>query len=208
LFDLAAASARLHVADLLRVMGANPQPGATADRIRAGVKQLDHARAKLLKAEARTQASTLRTRLESHGAPAALADRIVRLDELDGAVGIADLCETRGFDTITATQAYVRLGEGLGLDWAKSAALRCTAADQWEKLLVAGLSRDFEQFRLDFLGKSEGKDPQGSVEAWLAANAARVAQFRGLVDRARTAPTPTVAMLAQIGGQARTLLSR
>ncbi|RJF93438.1 NAD-glutamate dehydrogenase [Sphingomonas cavernae] len=208
LFDLAAAAARLHVSDLLRVMDAESRPGAVAERLGDGIKRLDQARERLLKTEARTQASTLRARVEGHGAPPALADRIVRLDELDGAVGIAALCETRGFDAIEATRAYVRLGEALGIDWAKSAALRCVAADQWERLLIAGLSSDFEQLRLDFLARAEGNDPQGAVEAWLAANAARVAQFRGIVDRARTAAVPTPAMLAQIGGQARSLLSR
>ena len=61
-------------------------------------------------------------------APAAIVDRIVRLDELDGAVGIADFSRARGFDEIDATKAYVRLGEALGLDWAKAAALRVTGA--------------------------------------------------------------------------------
>jgi len=46
------------------------------------------------------------------------------------------------------------------------------------------------------------------VEMWLGANAGRVAQFKGVVDRARTAATPNAAMLAQIAGQARVLLGR
>jgi glutamate dehydrogenase len=46
------------------------------------------------------------------------------------------------------------------------------------------------------------------VERWLAANATRVGQFKAVVDRARHAPAPNAAMLAQIAGQARVLLGR
>ncbi|WOK35403.1 NAD-glutamate dehydrogenase [Sphingomonas sp. C3-2] len=208
LFDMAAASARLHVSDLLRVMAQDAHAGTTAARLSEGVQRLDAARGELLKAEARTQASSLRARLVAHGANGKLADRIVRLDELDGAIGIAELCADQGYDVIESTQAYVRLGEEIGLDWAKAAVQRCTPADQWEKLLVAGLATEFEQLRLDFLARTKGRDPEAMVDQWLTANAARVAQFRALVDRARTAAAPTVAMLAQIGGQARTLLAR
>jgi len=75
-------------------------------------------------------------------------------------------------------------------------------------LLIAGLARDFQQLRLDFLGRLPDGDPQGGVEAWLQAHAPRVEQFAGLVRRARQAATPNAAMLAQIAGQARVLLGR
>lgn len=208
LFDLAAATARLQISDLLRAMRSDALPGPMAERLRKGIDKLDRARGKLLRAEAQTQAANLRERLIGHGATTKLADQIVRLDELDGAVGIAELCADQGYDVIEATRAYVRLGEALGLDWAKAAVQRCLPADQWEKLLIAGLSTEFEQLRLDFLAHSKGGDPVAMVEQWLVANEPRVAQFRALVDRARTAALPTVAMLAQIDGQARTLLAR
>ena len=75
-------------------------------------------------------------------------------------------------------------------------------------LLIAGLARDFQQLRLEFLGRNKGKDPRADVDAWLTAQAPRVAQFAALVDRARKAPAPNAAMLAQIAGQARVLLGR
>jgi len=46
------------------------------------------------------------------------------------------------------------------------------------------------------------------VAQWLADNAARVGQFRAVVDRARHAAQPSAAMLAQVAGQARVLLGR
>ena len=46
------------------------------------------------------------------------------------------------------------------------------------------------------------------VDRWLDANGPRVRQFNTLVGRARQAPAPSAAMLAQIAGQARVLLGR
>jgi glutamate dehydrogenase len=150
----------------------------------------------------------MRETLAATGAPAALVAKVVRLFELDGAVGLADLGERRGIDTTVLTRAFTRLGEALGLDWAQSTAARITPGDPWERLLVAGLARDFQQLRLQFLAALEGDDPQAGVADWLEANAARVAQFAALVQRARLAPVPSAAMLAQIAGQARVLLGR
>ncbi|TVV70295.1 NAD-glutamate dehydrogenase [Sphingomonas solaris] len=208
LMQTAADSVRLHVADLLRVAGPEMNAGQIAAELGDGVRRLDAAAEGLLRQEAAAHAEALRTRLADTGADSALVDRIVRLDELDGAVGTAALARRLGVDEITATHAYVRLGEALGLDWAKVAAVRFDSADPWERLLTAGLARDFEQLRLDFVGQAGGKDPLGAVEAWLTAHAPGVARFRALVDRARVAPATTAPMLAQIAGQARMLLTR
>ena len=75
----------------------------------------------------------------------------------------------------------------LGLDWAQATAARVVSSDPWERLLIAGLARDFQQLRLEFLGRTGG-DPQARVDDWLAANAPRVTQFRALVDRIARSP--------------------
>ncbi|MFS0736666.1 NAD-glutamate dehydrogenase domain-containing protein [Sphingomonas sp. 1P06PA] len=208
LFETVARIVRLHIADLLRVSTAEATPGEMVSALSEGVNRLDQAAAGLLKAEAQVQADQLRARVAAPGVDPALVDRIVRLNELDGAIGTANLARTLGVDEIEATAAYVRLGEALGLDWAKAAAIRFNPSDPWERLLTAGLARDFESLRLDFLERAGAKAPQAAVDAWLEAQRSRVLQFRALVDRARAAPAPTAAMLAQIAGQARVLLSR
>ena len=81
-------------------------------------------------------------------------------------------------------------------------------ADNWERLLAAGMLRDFEQVRIDFLGRSRGESPDDSVERWVERNPKRIAQFRGLVERAKLTGQISVPMLAQIASQARILLSR
>ena len=173
-----------------------------------GIAQLEGQTASLLLEEASAQSARIAADLQAAGAPADLAERVVRLFELDGAVGLASLGQRLGLDEIELTRAYTHLGQDLGLDWAQAAAARIVSGDPWERLLLAGLTRDFQQQRLEFLGRTGGSDPRAAVRDWLAANGARVTQFKALVDRAKHAAQPNAAMLAQIAGQARVLLGR
>ena len=208
LFEEVALAVRSHVADLSRVTPAGTPPSAVVARLGEGIAKLDRQTQTLLLEEARTQSARIADQLHAVGAPAALATRVVRLFELDGAVGLAALGDELGLDETALTRAYTHLGAALGLDWAQAGAARLSPADPWERLLVAGLFRDFEQLRLEFLARRAGGDPQAAVDGWLADNAARVAQFRATVDRARHAAQPSAAMLAQLSGQARVLLAR
>ena len=208
LLTVAGRLARLHVADMLRAVPGNLAPGALADRLAPGVSRLRDGVDALLKQEARSAAGQLRARIAVDGAPGEIVDAMVRLFEVDGAIGTAELAAELGGDELAITEAYVRLGEALGLDWARTAALRFQPADAWEQLLAAGLVRDFEQLRLDFLARGGSGDPMELVQSWLAAHGDRVDQFRALVDRGRQTPNPTAAMLAQIAARARGLLAR
>jgi len=192
----------------MRASAGEIAPGKLAGDLGPGVKRLESRLDSLLKQEARAGAAALRARLGADGAGNEIVDRIVRLYELDGAIGTASLAARISADELAVTQAYVRLGEALGLDWAKAAAVRFVSSDPWERLLAAGLARDFEQLRLEFLARANGSDPQKAVDTWLKTQAPRVAQFRILVDRARLAATPSAAMLAQVAAQARGLLAR
>ena len=135
--------------------------------------------------------------------------RLVRLYELDGVFGIAALAARRKFDELLLTRAYTELGEALGLDWAQQQVARFVPADQWERLLTAGLARDFEQLRIEFLSRTPRQGPARSACcAGSTTQSARIDQFRQLVSRARTEGNASAAMLAQIAGQARILLAR
>jgi glutamate dehydrogenase len=207
LLTLGGIAARLHSADIVRASAGVPA-GDVVAALRPGIERLNAAADDLLKEEALLQASALRVTMSENKVPAPLAARVVRLFELDGAVGTAALARRLSVDEVSATSAYIKLGEALGLDWAKAAAARFASSDPWERLLLAGLARDFEQLRLDFLSRSGGGDPERLVDLWLAEQAPRIDQFRKLVTRARGAATPSAAMLAQIGTQARLLLAR
>ena len=208
LFNEVAVATRSHIADLLRAAAPGTLPGAVLDRLGDGIAQLERQTESLLLEEASAQSARIAGELEAAGAPADLARRVVRLFDLDGAVGLASLGERLTLDEIELTRAFTHLGQALGLDWAQAAAARIGSSDPWERLLLAGLARDFQQQRLEFLARSGGTDPRGAVSEWLTANAARIGQFKAVIDRARHAAQPNAAMLAQIAGQARVLLGR
>ncbi len=208
LFDQASRGAQFHIADLLRCTSAETKIEEMVAIVRPGLEQLSASLGNLLREEALAQSAAQRARLIGLGAPEALVDRIARLFELDGAIGIAALSQRLGTDVVTLTNAYTMLGEALGLDWAQAAANRFAARDQWERLLTAGLARDFEQLRLEFLERRRSEDPKKSVDRWVSAQGPRIDQFRRTIDRARTASTTTAPMLAQIATQARVLLGR
>jgi glutamate dehydrogenase len=208
LFDRTSTALQLHIADLLRSTTPDMQPGEIVERLRPGIDKLSAALESLLRPEPRAEGTLQRQQLIRLGAPAEIADRVVRLIELGSGVGIANLAQKMGIDEIELTHSYTMLGEALGIDWALAAAHRFQANDQWERLLTAGLARDFEQLRLEFLERRRGGDPVASVERWVGAQGPRIEQFRRTVERARNAAVTTAPMLAQVATQARGLLGR
>jgi glutamate dehydrogenase len=208
LFSQAASAMTSQMADLLRLSPNTVQPGPIVARLEPGVDRLTAGVDALLSPSVRRQWDMLSQQLLDAGAPEALAASVVRLFKTDGAIGIVDLAERRGDDEIAVTRAFTHLGEALGLDWAQTLAAHMSPTDPWERLLVNSLARDFQQMRLGFLAGLKGGDLDAAVTGWLAEHAARVAQFRATVDRARTIPNPNGAMLSHLAGQARALLGR
>ena len=206
LFESVAIELRAQMADLLRNAVADRDVAATVAALSPGIARLTKSLDTLLKDESRAQAAGFAEKLQTAGVPKRIADRVVLLVELDGVVGLAALGQKDGGE-IPLAEAFTHLGAALGLDWAQGMAMRLAPTDPWERLLVAGLARDFQQMRLEFLARDAG-DPNARVAGWLDAQAPRVAQFRALVDRARGVAAPSSAMLAQIAGQARVLLGR
>jgi glutamate dehydrogenase len=207
LFDQTSRAMQLHIADILRATSAAMKIAEMVETLQPGLDKLNAAVEGLLRSQVAGEAAGRRQRLVDEGVPEEIAQRIVRLFELNGGVGIAALSRKLGVDEIQVTRAYTKLGETLGLDWAQGAANRFAARDQWERLLTAGLARDFEQLRLDFLQRKRS-DPLEAVDKWVEAQGPRIEQFRRVVERASNAPVTTAAMLAQIATQARVLLGR
>jgi glutamate dehydrogenase len=208
LFAMAAQSVRSHMSDILRAGGGEANVSDLVALLEPGLTKIEAAARSIIRDEVKTQAVALYQSLETLGAGEAIVRGLVKLYELDGVFGIAGLSARKGMDALELTQAYVRIGEALGIDWAQSQALRLQPADQWERLLVAGLLNEFEQLRIEWLGRLRGDDPVQSVERWAERHEKRINQFRRLISRARSGGTVTVPMLAQIASQARILLAR
>jgi glutamate dehydrogenase len=208
LFSIAAASIRSHLSDIIRAASGEIRVSKLCGLLEEGVHKIASAAAKLIRSEVRNEAAARRDRLISLGASEDIVRGLVRLYELDGVFGIAALAARRKRDELALTRAYTRLGEALGLDWAQQQVARFVPRDQWERLLIAGLARDFEQLRIEFLARTAGKVPDDGVDEWIAEQQARIDQFRQLVGRARAEGQVSAAMLSQIASQARILLAR
>jgi glutamate dehydrogenase len=208
LFSIAASSVRAHLSDIIRAAGGEKRVEALCELFEPGVRKVSAAAAKLIRSEVRNEAVARRDRLIALGASEDIVRGLVRLYELDGMFAIAALAERKKIDELALTRAYTRLGESLGLDWAQQQVARFVPADQWERLLTAGLARDFEQLRIDFLARRRTGQPDEAAEEWIADNQKRINQFRQLVVRARAEGHVSTSMLAQIAGQARILLAR
>ncbi len=210
LFDRAASIMSDHMADLLRVGGGTLLPSQLVAELEPGVQELSHDTHSLLAGEGRSQSAAMVTALVAAGAPPAQSTAVARLFDMDGAIGLARLARDNNIAARTLTAAFSDLGARLGLDWAQQTAARMSPSDPWERLLVNGLARDFQQMRLDFLRRNGGQQgaAAAAVERWAAEQAPAIAQFRTVIARAQTAMPVAPAMLAQIASQARNLLAR
>ena len=214
LLEHIASALRGHMADLLRSSGAKLSPAQLGRELGPAVRQLVDKVNTLLAQDARGQAQAIASDLIQQGAPENLARAAARLFALDGAIGLARLSRDTGIAAVPLTQAFGELGERLGLGWAQSTAAVMSPSDPWERLLVAGLARDFQQMRLEFLrgiaARRKGKaEPLAQIEAWMAEHEGTIGQFRAMIGRAQANPAAlSAAMLAHIASQARNLLRR
>jgi len=213
LFERGAAALRAHMADLLRAGGTMQRPSQLIGEVAPGVAELvDHVD-DLLADEARGHAQSIAAELIEAGAPAKPATMVANLFAVDGSIGLARLARDTGIAPVKLTQAFSDLGERLGLDWAQQKASVMIPSDPWERLLVAGLARDFQQMRFEFIrglaSRKRGKDdPVALIEQWAAAREPSIRQFRAMIGRAQGQNPVAPAMLAQIASQARNLLRR
>ena len=201
------------MADIIRVGAGSMRPGELIASLQQRVAQLSTGSEELLTDASIRQSEKLKTEFVEMGAPEKLAAKVTHLYDLDGAVGLAALSQTAEIDARALTAAFTDLGERLGLDWAQSTSALMNPSDVWERLLVAGLSRDFQQMRLDFLRrlsrrKGTKQDPVGAVGEWANDNAEAIRRFRAMIGRAQAHGDVAPAMLAQVASMARNLLGR
>lgn len=208
LFNQTAVETRAQMADIIRNAHEGRDVGGATSLYAPVVQKLSASLDSLLPSDIRHHTESFGTRLVDNGAPRKIADRLVRMAQLDGAIGLAALSATQKGDVTALTQAFTAIGDALGIGWAQGTAMQMDPHDPWERLLVAGLARDFQAMRLDFLRRRAAKKPVEDTQSWLTDNAPRVRAFKAVVDRARMGGMPTPAMLAQIAGQARVLLGR
>ncbi|MGX7951302.1 NAD-glutamate dehydrogenase [Tsuneonella sp. HG249] len=213
LFRHTAGALRSQMADVIRAGSGSIAPSALISSLDKRVQQLSGATGDLLTTASRHQSDKLIAEFVQMGASEKLAAKVAHLYDLDGTIGLASLSRDAEIDARDLTAAFTDLGQRLGLDWAQSTAAMMNPSDVWERVLVSGLSRDFQQMRLEFLRrlsrrKGAKEDPSAAVAAWSEEHAAAIGQFRSMIGRAQGHNPVAPAMLAQIASQARNLLGR
>jgi glutamate dehydrogenase len=209
LFEQVAIELRVQMADILHSGWAGEMPTKIVEKIAPKLATLEDIVDDLIRPETRGHAEGFAARLIESGTPKRIVEPLVMLAKLDGAIGVVSLAVKMNQDELALTRAFTSLGAALGLDWAQGAAMRLMPSDPWERLLAAGLARDFQTMRLDFLARGgNGDDPESRVAEWLSEHCELVRRFSKMTGRARMAASPSAAMLAQIAGQARGLLSK
>ena len=199
---------RAQMASILRVLPAGFLPGEGYEQLKSGVDALALCVDNLLTELLLARAAAMEDELEMLGVPGRLAQRASMLFKMDGAVGVADLSRRTGGNVEQIARAFVRLGEVVGVAWLQAALSRMEPSDPWERQLLSGVSRDLQQERFSLLSRLGTTEPMEKVEKWLAGQTPRIAQFRHQLDRARAAPAPHVAMLAELAAHVRTLMAR
>ena len=198
---------RALVADLAVRTGAE-RPSALVERLAAPLERIEKKVDQLLRPEPRAQVEAVKARLQALGAPPRILARLATLHALTGAVGIAALSTDLGLDETRVAHAYTRLGEALGIDWARGASASIRSQDAWERLLLAGVVRSFETMRLDLMRRivPPGGDPERHVEEWLSGHRPAAEELKRMIAAARGAPA-TLAMVAHIANVARVALA-
>ncbi len=217
LFDRLSAAQGNLMSDALRTGAGQIAASRMIASLEPGIGRLIAARDALISGETRSRTTQLSDTIVALGAPSALAQQVAWLFDLDGSIGLADLACDTGIAPERLTQAFTDIGTRIGLDWAQGTAAHMSPSDIWERLLVSGLARDFQQMRLEFLrrqvraaqgGEVTPHDPLEAVARWAAIHADAIAQFDRMIARAQSHQSIAPAMLAQIAGQARNLLER
>jgi glutamate dehydrogenase len=213
LFEMVTIALRGQMADLLRVGAGKRMPSDVIAELAPAIAELREATGDLLAGQALHQSENLLAEMTAAGAPSNAAKAVIGLFDTDGSVGLAQLARDSGIAPLALTGAFSDLGMRMGLDWAQGTAALMEPSDVWERLLVAGLARDFQHMRLEFLrrllrAKARKSDPAAAIAKWADENALAIEQFRAMVERAKAQPVIAPSMLAQIASQARNLLER
>ena len=212
LFDQAALALRGHMADLIRASGTRIAPAQLHAQLHPMITVLTKHAETLPGSAWRGHGADSATNAPQPEARREAAQLVARLFALDGAIGLSVLSRDTGIAPAKLANGFIELGRLLGIDWAQSRAAVMSPEDPWERLLVAGLARDFQQMRLDFLGtlaqsqKGASSDPKALIESWAQQHISAIAQFRRVIARAQATAPIAPAMLAQIASQARNLL--
>jgi glutamate dehydrogenase len=138
--------------------------------------------------------------------PAALADRVARLDFLVSAVDIVKLAITVRADVAELGRRFFAVGARFRLDLLRMAARKLAADTAWRKLALGALIEDLYGHQADLTARAVSGN-ETVFEAWLATHAAEISHLDALVTEILQAPAPDLAMLTVANRHLRALVA-
>jgi glutamate dehydrogenase len=138
--------------------------------------------------------------------PAALAERVAKLDFLVSAVDIVKLAVAKMADVADLGRRFFAVGARFRLDLLRMAARKLAADTAWRKLAIGALIEDLYGHQADLTARAVADDENG-FDAWIATHAAEVSHLDSLVTEILQAPSADLAMLTVANRHLRALVA-
>ena len=176
------------LADVIRAAGGETRVSAVVELLEPGLRKGRGHGQELIRAEVRGESGAApRTARRARRRATKSSTALVRLFELDGVFGDRRAGRAQGLDELARDPRLHQARRSARASTGRSSRSRASCpTDQWERLLAAGLARDFEQLRIDFLNRTPRRRSRQERRALgRASNPKRIAQFRQLIERAQ-----------------------
>ncbi|HEV2700545.1 MAG TPA: NAD-glutamate dehydrogenase [Steroidobacteraceae bacterium] len=173
---------------------------AAVGELRGAIRSLTAHLDEALAGQWRTGFDAVVARYASAGVPALLAKRMGLLDAQNSALDLVELAASGKVAVTDAAQVYFGLGARLGLDWIHAQVDALQIDGNWQAVARSGLRDSVFQSQRLLTGKALSQPgrggPAGRIDAWVAANAASLAQWERMQADMRTAGKADFATLS------------
>lgn len=196
------------VADVAGLKGLE-NPSQLAKHLSPGIERLRPHALELLQPRSQAHLQGTRQQFEADGVPDDVVDEILTLQALAGVASVVDLATEFGTDEVQTTEAYMQLGESLGLGWIKGQLNELQLGDEWERLLAASSARQCNQMRYQLIRTlvQDGGNPLDLVAEWTESHASRIASLANTISNAQGSGSSSLAMIAHLVAQAQAVVA-
>jgi glutamate dehydrogenase len=185
----------------LRRGGKDATIAARIEEFQGDVARLDRESVRFLPEHYARDLAERAGRFVALGAPEALAGRIAGLVNLYAAGDIVGLAKAHGRTAVEAAAVYYALGTRFRLGRLRAACEAMDAGDHWRKLAIGALVEEIYAHQLALAdqalkGAIKGEAASATLERWLAANAAAIAQAEAILAELWATPIDDLAQVA------------
>ena len=186
---------------------------ATLERFSAGVAEVGAGLERWLAEHERAALDAEVASLTAQGVPAALAQKVARLEPQFSALDIVEVCRESGSPVETVAGVYFGVGGRLDLGWLSHQIMTLRADSHWQALArvalrddLSALARGLAKSVLGGSGASRDESPAALITAWEDQRAFQLARCRQLLTDLKPTATLDMAMLSVLLRELRALI--